>query len=241
MILLFTDYGHEGPYLGQVEIAIARLAPAERVIRLVSDAPRNDPLRSAYLLAALGAGFPPGAIVFCVVDPGVGTDADPPVVLELDGRRFVGPDNGLFDIVARRAGVRSALRIDWRPPGLSASFHGRDLYAPVCAMLALGQPFASTPFTWSDRHGWPDDLWEVIYVDGFGNAVTGVRAPEVPPGSRLSAAGRLLLQARTFGDVPPGQPFWYRNSCDLVEIAVNGGSAAAALGLSVGDPVQRVA
>src|SRR5690606_15375754 len=181
------------------------------------------------------------AIFFCVVDPGVGTEADPPVVLDLGGRRFVGPDNGLFDLAARRSEVRSACRIDWRPASLSASFHGRDLYAPVCAMLALDRPFACTPFPWQDRHGWPDDLWEVIYVDGFGNAMTGVRASRLGPGTRLSAGGRTLDSARTFAEVPAGRPFWYVNSSGLVELAVNGGSAASVLGLAVGDPVQPLA
>ena len=101
MIFLFTDYGLEGPYIGQVETVIHQLAPNEKVINLIADAPRNKPKESAYLLASLISGIPEGCIIFSVVDPGVGSDEDKPVILKIDGRWFVGADNGLFDIVAR--------------------------------------------------------------------------------------------------------------------------------------------
>jgi S-adenosylmethionine hydrolase len=83
-------------------------------------------------------------------------------------------------------------------------------------------------------------LPEIAYIDHYGNAMTGMRAATLPEGARLSAGGRLLAQARTFSDVPAGQPFWYENSNGLAEVAVNGGRADAALGLALGSPVAVV-
>jgi hypothetical protein len=130
-------------------------------------------------------------------------------------------------------------RITWRPPKLSRTFHGRDLYAPVCAMLAVGGRPALEPVAWGDRHGWPDDPAEIVYVDGFGNAMTGIRSEVVDASAVLEVAGRRIPHAETFARSAPGAPFWYGNSMGLVEIAVNGDSAARMLGLKVGDPVRR--
>ena len=110
MIFLFTDYGLQGSYIGQVKSELLRLAPHVRVINLLADAPRHKPKPAAYLLASLVAALPPDSILFCVVDPGVGADKDRPVLLNMDGRRFVGPDNGLFDIAAARAEKNRSLR-----------------------------------------------------------------------------------------------------------------------------------
>lgn len=243
MILLFTDFGYAGPYVGQVHAVLARDAPDARVIDLMHDAPAHDPRAAAYLLAALVPDMPKGSICVAVVDPGVGTDR-PPVVLEADGRRFVGPGNGLFELVRRRAASARQWRIDWRPETLSASFHGRDLFAPVAAMLARGEAPPGQPFPdgWRDapdRPGadWPDDLAEIIYCDRFGNAMTGLRAAAVAATATLRLSGRAVRRARVFGEAPPGRPFWYGNSIGLAEIALRDGSAAAALGIGPGDPV----
>ena len=136
MIFLFTDYGLKGPYIGQVESVLYQLAANEKVINLMADAPRNNPKASAYLLASLISHIPESSILFCVVDPGVGSDEYKPVMLNIDGRWYVGPDNGLFDIVIRQAQRIEAYEISWRPQNISNSFHGRDLYAPVCSMIA---------------------------------------------------------------------------------------------------------
>jgi S-adenosylmethionine hydrolase len=132
--------------------------------------------------------------------------------------------------------------IDWKPERLSASFHGRDLFAPVAAMLARGEPPPGRPHEdGADRRAdWPDDLGEIVYVDHFGNAMTGLRAVMLPPDARLAAAGRVLARARTFSDRPPGAAFWYENSNGLAEIAVNQGRADRDLGLSIGVPVEIV-
>src|SRR5262249_47000472 len=137
VIALFTDFGAAGPYVGQMKAVLCREAPAVPVIDLMADAPACEPKSSAYLLAALAPWLSAGSVCLAVVDPGVG-GRRAPIVVEADGRRFVGPDNGLFELVARRAAAAQAWEIAWRPPQLSASFHGRDLFAPVAGRLAAG-------------------------------------------------------------------------------------------------------
>ena len=180
-------------------------------------------------------------IFFCVVDPGVGMFADTPVILELDKRWYVGADNGLFDLVARRAVEIECRIINWRPPQLSSSFHGRDLYAPVCAMLANGVDIPAATQEWRDRHGWQEDLNEVIYIDAFGNSMTGIRSITINPDNKLLLDGkRIIKHANTFAAVPAGLPFWYKNSNGLVEIAVNSNSAQQTLGLKIGSRISIV-
>ncbi len=240
MIFLFTDFTRDGPYVGQMQAVLAAQAPGVPVIDLMQDAPAFAPKPAAYLLAALAKDFPDGSICIGVVDPGVGT-ARPPVVVEADGRRFVGPGNGLFELIGRRATATRTWRIDWRPEALSASFHGRDLFAPVAAKLATGNApeglLAPQPVEDIPGAAWPDDLPEIIYADGFGNLMTGLRNESVPPNAVMLAGGATIPPARVFGDAAPAAPFWYANSCGLAEIAVPSGSAAATLGLAIGDPV----
>lgn len=241
MIFLFTDFTRDGPYVGQMQAVLAAKAPAVPVINLMHDAPPHAPKSAAYLLAALATAFPENAVCVGVVDPGVGTER-PPVVVEADGRRFVGPGNGLFELVARRAATTRTQRIQWRPDTLSASFHGRDLFAPVAAMLATGSApdtlLAPQPAEGLPGADWPDDPPEIIYTDGFGNLMTGLRAKTVPASATLRAGGKAIPRARIFGEATPDTPFWYANSCGLVEIAVPSGSAADRLGLTVGDPIE---
>lgn len=163
----------------------------------------GSPKASAYLLAVYASWFPVGTVFLCLVDPGVGGTC-PAVVLEADGRWYAGPGNGLFELVQRRAAKTCSWDIDWRPERLSASFHGRDLFAPVAAILALGEPPPGQQRgDGADRRAdWPDDLREIVYVDHFGNAMTG--SAILVPNASIAAAGRLLERERTFSDRPPG-------------------------------------
>ena len=238
MIVLFTDFGLTDPYVGQLHAVLAREAPGAPVIDLLHAVPDFNIRAAAYLLPAYIHEFPPGTVFVCVVDPGVG-GARRPLMLKADGRWYVGPDNGLFEMVKRRAGECDCRVIRWRPPQLSASFHGRDLFAPVAARLARGEIPDSTPGTLTAPEGtpWPDDLAEILYVDHYGNCVTGLRAVTMRPEQTLRAGGEVVQYARVFSEVSPGAVFWYENANGLVEIAVNRGSAAARLGLKPGDPI----
>jgi S-adenosylmethionine hydrolase len=238
MIILFTDYGMQGPYVGQVEAVLYLHAPGEPVVNLLAHAPRQNPKASAYLLEACTKDFPAETVFFCVVDPGVGSFNDKPLAMMIDSRWFVGPDNGLFDIVARRATSVECWEITWQPEKLSASFHGRDLYAPICAMLANGMKVSGEKIVWRDRHNWPDDLFEIIYIDHFGNCVTGVRAKSISDDRIIKVANQEITSATTFSDVQTGQAFWYENSNGMVEIAVNKSNAAKVLSLSIGSKLN---
>lgn len=241
MIVLFTDFGPTGPYTGQMVTALLREAPDARVVELMSDAPTFNPRAAAYLLASLSADIPIGAVVLGIVDPGVG-GLRRPVMVEAAGRWFVGPDNGLFAIVARRLGGARWHEITWRPERLSATFHGRDLFAPVAAQLERGAPPASQPLRESDAvgHDWSDDLAEVIYVDPFGNVMTGLRAGAFGTERCVVVGGSMVRHARTFSAVGPGVAFWYENANGLCEVAVNKGRADQVLGLQIGLGVQVI-
>jgi S-adenosyl-L-methionine hydrolase (adenosine-forming) len=241
MIVLFTDFGLHGPYTGQMKAVLHRLAPDVALVDLFADAPVGNPKAAAYLLAAYAPWFALGTIFLCVVDPGVGGER-PAIIVEADGRWYVGPGNGLFELVQRRAATARRFDIDFAPEHLSASFHGRDLFAPVAAKLARGDVPPGRPRNddADRRPDWLNDLPEVVYVDHFGNAITGLRATTLPREARLKAAGRVLERATTFGDRPPGTPFWYENSNGLAEIAANQGRADRALGLAIGSAVEVV-
>jgi len=237
MISLFTDFGTGGLYVGQVKAVLQSRAPREAVIDLLHDAPPFNVRAGAYLLAALTAQQPKDSVTLAVVDPGVGGDRAPVAVLA-DGRWFVGPDNGLISVIAARAKKSETYSIGWRPKALSASFHGRDLFAPVAALLARGnRRQARLKRAALAVNFGSDDLAEVIYVDHFGNVVTGLRAAAVPRSREVAAGGRGIPGARVFSEVRPGAVFWYENSLGLVEIAAHSASAAQALGLKVGDAV----
>jgi S-adenosylmethionine hydrolase len=136
-IALVTDFGDQGPYVGQMELRLTERAPEAQVTRLISDLPPFRPDLAAYLLPALARDVAGPMLYLCVVDPGVGGDRGV-LAVEADGNWFVGPDNGLLALVVRRAGRHRVVRVTWRPQGMSASFHGRDLFAPVAAMLFNG-------------------------------------------------------------------------------------------------------
>lgn len=242
MLVLFDDFGARGPYVGQVKAVLAREAPQVPVIDLLHEAPAMNPRASAYLLAALapsisvGASRPP--VFVCVVDPGVGT-ARRALALRADGRWYVGPDNGLLDVVALRAKDVEWWEITWRPDALSATFHGRDLFAPVAARLARGE---SPPGARCDppqaQRKWPVDLAEVVYLDPYGNATTGLRTKIVGADVVLRANERCFQPVATFGDAPAGTAVWYGNSNGHAELAICEGSAAGSCGLAVGTAVS---
>ncbi len=238
MIALFTDFGLSDPYVGQLHALFAREAPGVPVIDLFHSVPDFHVRAGAYLLPAYARDFPPATVFVGVVDPGVG-GARRPVMLKADGRWYVGPDNGLFEIVMRRAVEHECRVIRWRPARLSDSFHGRDLFAPAAARLARGETPDSEPVTLtvSADESWPEDLPEIVYVDHYGNGITGLRAETLNPRKALRIGGETVNYARVFSEASPGAAFWYENANGLAEIAVNRGSAAARFGLKPGDRV----
>lgn len=239
MIILFTDFGSSDIYVGQVKAVLAQSAPGVQCIDLLHDVPNFQIRAGAHLLAATLGCFPQGSVFLAVVDPGVGSSRQP-VVMEADGRYFVGPDNGLLSVAAARASQCRCWRIDWRPENLSASFHGRDLFAPIAAAIASGTfpKDKLTPIEQLDVRLGAEELFEVIYLDHYGNAMTGLRADKLAHDAKLEVNGKVLQYARTFSAVPEAAAFWYENSVGLVEIAVSGGSAAEQFELAVGQALE---
>jgi S-adenosylmethionine hydrolase len=125
---------------------------------------------------------------------------------------------------------------------VSPSFHGRDVFAPVAGRLARdGRHAAGMELDAGalDRPDWPDELWRVVYIDRFGNAITGLRRSAVEPDTVFRLAGHSLRPARTFSDVGEGEAFWYENANGLVEFAVNRGRADTLPGLRAGTEFSR--
>jgi S-adenosyl-L-methionine hydrolase (adenosine-forming) len=241
VIVLFTDFGADDIYVAQVKAVLLQRAPQTPILDLLHGAPNFDARAGAHLLAALQAWFPAGSVFLAVIDPGVGSARDA-IVLEADGKAYVGPDNGLLSVVAARAGKARTWRIVWRPETQSASFHGRDVFAPIAASIAAGnlaKDKLEETRGLNVRFG-ADDLAEVVYIDHYGNVLTGLRADNVSHAAKIEAGGRELEYARVFSEARGGSAFWYENSVGLVEIALNGASAAELMGMRVGDSVTIV-
>ena len=139
VIVLCTDFGLEGPYTGQVKAVLARTAPAVPVIDLFADLPAFRPQLAAYLLAAYGEAFMAGDVILAVVDPGVGGPRAA-LAIEADGRWYVGPDNGLFEIVLRRAHASRCWRIEWQPATLPRVSTGATCSRRSPRSWRLGRP-----------------------------------------------------------------------------------------------------
>jgi S-adenosylmethionine hydrolase len=248
LITLLTDFGAGSGYPAQVKAVLLSAVPDAVLVDVSHEVPAYDVLAGALLLEACAPRFPSRAVHLAVVDPGVGTPRRPLCVVDAAGRRFVGPDNGLFTpfLDGGRAHLLSDPRVV--PEPASATFHGRDLFAPVAAWLAAGGDAAAVgpavadpvrlPWPVARRHG-PEVHGECLRADGFGNVITSIRARDLdgaqPAG--VVVAGREARVVHTFGEGAPGEPLALLGSSGRLEIAVREGSAARLLGLAPGAPV----
>ncbi|MBK5963429.1 hypothetical protein CCR95_04815 [Thiocystis minor] len=237
-IALVTDFGG-GLYVGQMRACLGALLPELPLIDLVHDLPPFRPELAAYLLPALVRDMPGNTLYLCVVDPGVGGDRAL-LAVESAGNWFIGPDNGLLAPLIRQSdSVASVWHIDWRPERMSPSFHGRDWFVPAAVRLCLGQDLRLSGLETSGMVGtdWSAERCAILYVDRFGNLISGLHAAGRDRRHRLQVGERSVRNARTFCQVAPGESFWYENAFGLVEIAVNRGRADEVLGLAAGDPI----
>lgn len=241
MIVMFTDFGSSDPYVGQVHAVLAQSAPGVPVIDLLNDVPACNIKCAAYLLPAYTQYFPQKTVFICTIDPGVGGPRRP-LIVKTSGSWYIGPDNGLFQILYQHSSECQIFEINWVPEKLSSSFHGRDLFAPIAAQLVLGQQIDLTPtqLLTNNSADWPDDLAEIIYVDHYGNAITGIRASKVSHRTLMVINERKTKYAPVFDAVGKGEVFWYENANGLVEIASNGKSAASQLNITIGIKVSLV-
>lgn len=249
-IALLTDFGCADAYAGVMKGVIHSRLPGAVLFDLTHGIPPQNIRAGALQLRAALPFCPPDTVVLAVVDPGVGS-ARRPVCLRAGERLLVGPDNGLLWPAASLYGVPQAWVLD-RPehwlPRVGGTFHGRDLFAPTAAALAAGIPpeAVGTPipdpmelhFPQPERagEGWTG---EILLVDGYGNAVTSFGPEHLGDGPvRLRCGGLDFTGSAThYAAAAPGAPVLVLNSYNLLEIAVNGGSAAARFGLREG---QRV-
>ena len=230
---------------------ILTLAAGTCVVDITHEVEPQQIMEAALTLEAAAPCFPPGSIHVAVVDPGVGT-ARRGIVVASAGQFFVGPDNGLFTPMLRSSWSAFELTApEYRRPVVSRTFHGRDIFAPAAAYLALGvrpERFGP-PVADPVRLAWPEAKptplgirGEVIHVDRFGNLVTSVSAEQV--GSLAAAgpvvvqvAGHLLPLVGTYGELPPGGAGALIGSRGRLEVAVREGSAARRLAAERGTPV----
>jgi S-adenosyl-L-methionine hydrolase (adenosine-forming) len=246
IITLLTDYGTSDSYVGEVKGVLLTLAPGSTLVDLTHDIHPGDVVAAGYVLARAWSRFPAGTVHLAVVDPGVGTSRSA-VALKTRDHCFVGPDNGLFGGVIKGAEVQAVkLQV---PGSASATFHGRDLFAPAAAALARGEPlhtlgeaYAAIPRRMSGavpHHEGKVVVGEVIHVDHYGNLVTNLTPDLVPPYAVVEAESLVVGPIRsTFGDVPSGGLLAYVGSGGTIEVAVRDGSAARRLGLGVGGKVK---
>lgn len=245
VVTLLTDFGISDTYVGMMKGVIASIAPDAHVVDLTHDVPPQDVQAGAFHLMVAYGYFPPGTVHVAVVDPGVGTGRAI-ITVRAGGHLFVGPDNGVLRWAVESAGgAERAVRVenrDYALPVVSATFHGRDVMAPAAAHLARGLPLESLGPAAETLAGeaFPEShagRGIVVHVDRFGNCITNLRPPL---GATVDVLGRHLPVVRTYGDAPPRQPVALVGSASLLEIAINGESAAARLGIGRGTPVQAI-
>jgi S-adenosylmethionine hydrolase len=255
-IFFLTDFGLTDTYVGVVKAVILGIAPDARILDLTHDVPAQDVRAGAFALRTAAPYLPPDAVVLAVVDPGVGT-ARHPIAVQVGGRTFVGPDNGLLSwAVDACGGVGQSVVLD-RPeywlPDVSATFHGRDLFGPVAAHLArgvlpaeLGSPggaMQTIPFPVArralDAHGQTVAVHgEIVHVDRYGNLIASLASADLPPHPVVEAAGRRIDRLAPHFQSGSDSVIALIGSSGLLEIAVPNGSAARVLGVGVGEPVR---
>lgn len=243
VLTLLTDFGTADGYVAELKGVLASAAPGVPVVDATHDIPPQDVEAARLALARYWRRFPPGTVHLAVVDPGVGS-ARAALAVESDERFLVGPDNGVLSPALLRAGAR-AVRLPV-PARAAPTFHGRDVFAPAAARLALGTPLddlgppcdAPVVRRTPEARRLPDGGVEgcVITVDRFGNAVTNLLAgpASLRPGAVLEAGGRVVPVARVYADVAAGAAVALAGSSGLLEVAVRDGSAARVLGLARG-------
>lgn len=226
---------------------IASAVPTVIVDDIAHDVPAGDVRAAARAVARYWDRYPAGTVHLVVVDPGVGT-ARAALACTVDGRHLIGPDNGALTPALARPGARCvAIDVGALARPISATFHGRDVFAPAAAELARGAALESlgAPLAEPVRLGDPrpvrvgnDAHGEVIAIDGFGNATTNLPGDWARGGTFVSVAGLRLPVLRTYGDVAPKQPLALIDSEGRVEVAVRDGSAAERLRLGPGAVVR---
>ncbi len=261
-LAIITDFGYRDHYVGAMKGVIASIAPDTPVIDITHGIPAQSIVAGAIVLRECWRYFPPRTTFLVVVDPGVGTARAPIAVETRAGARLVGPDNGVLWLAASEAGIKRIVKLTstrHRLTNVSATFHGRDIFAPAAAHLARGTPIASLgPSLRSIEQlelpqpvQTPQELrGEVIYVDGFGNLVTNIdrgRADQLHAcfrdqslSVRIKRGAAPIRIVDTYAAVPKGAPLATFGSFGLLEIAIRDGNAATHFSSGPGSSISVV-
>jgi S-adenosyl-L-methionine hydrolase (adenosine-forming) len=263
-IAIITDFGYRDHYVGAMKGVIASIAPRANVIDMTHGVVAQCIVAGAIALRESWRYFAPRTVFLAVVDPGVGTARAAIAIETRAGARFVGPDNGLLWLAASEAGIKRVVKLTsprHRLTNVSATFHGRDIFAPAAAYLwrgtpisALGPALRSTSIVTlelpSPTESSRELRGEVVYVDGFGNLVSNIdRQAAEQFGSRFRhkslsvriKGGAAMGILDTYGDAPKGASLAIFGSFNLLEIAIRNGNAAAKFAAGPGTPVSVVA
>jgi S-adenosylmethionine hydrolase len=254
IITLLTDFGLKDTYVASMKGVVLGICPQARLVDISHLVPPQDVRAGAFLLASACRDFPAGTIHLAVIDPGVGTERRG-LAIRSDECFFVGPDNGLFSWVLQEASEWEAFSLErpayWRTT-VSKTFHGRDIFAPTAAHLAMGLPIEDLgPPCQPQMASWAKTvktgeelLGEIIHIDHFGNAVTNVHRGLfegfVSGSGAAVAIGNMTIPSivDTYGSREPGALIALIGSSNFLEIAVTQGDASKAFGLRRGDPVS---
>ena len=250
LVTFTTDFGTGSSYVAAMKGALLAINPSARPIDLTHDLPPQDLIATAYFLADALPWFPPGTIHVVVVDPGVGSERAL-LCVEWNDSHLLVPDNGCWTILTDDRPPVTVYRLTesryWRS-AVSATFHGRDILAPVAGHLMLGvRPADLGPLvaTWQ-RLALPEPIesagtvrGQVVVVDRFGNLVTNIAARRLPDAARVFVGGDSPVRlVRTYGDAEPGTLVALIGSGGRLEVAVVNGSAAVRLRQGVGGVVE---
>jgi len=257
IVTFLSDFGYDDWFAGVVRGVIHAIHPTAHVVDLTHDIPPGLIGRAAFVLEAAAPDFPPGTVHLAVVDPGVGTDRRA-IAVGARGQCFVGPDNGLLEwaLADPNARVHELVETRYFRHPVSRTFHGRDVFAPVAAHLAQGEPperFGPRLVdpvrlpTSAPRHRAGEIVGHVVFVDRFGNALTNLTEQDLSDAFpmvsesklRVLSLGRVIPGlSRSYGDAPVGTILALIGSSGRLEIAQVGGDASERLGLSEGDEVK---
>ncbi|HEY2986097.1 MAG TPA: SAM-dependent chlorinase/fluorinase [Candidatus Binatia bacterium] len=254
LISLTTDFGYKDPFVGIMKGVIFTINPDARIVDLSHGIEPQDVRGAALVLGYSAPFFPAGTIHVAVVDPGVGTERRP-ILIDAEGGFFVGPDNGILSFAVQGRKINRTVQLaneSYHLHPKSATFHGRDIFAPVAAYLSLGIPAGDFGPAVKDHAclDWPQVVksedgiqGEIIYIDNFGNLVTNVRQGDLqsPEGGRFAVSFADVTIQGLASNYTGAEQNGYAaliNSWGLLEIACFNGHAHLRSGADIGDPVH---
>lgn len=256
LITLTTDFGLQDHYVGVLKAVLLSIAPDARLIDISHQIPPQDIMAGAWVVRNSAMLYPPESVHLVVVDPGVGTRRKP-IAIRIEDQYFVGPDNGIFSLIADQYNYESVELTNskyWRS-NPSNTFHGRDIFAPVAAHLANGVPFdkLGKPIEKLETYRWAVPISDkdgvqgwIVHIDHFGNLISNIPESMIREAGGQSNlkiyVGNTILSniVTTFGDVPDGEPAAYIGSSGVLEIAINKGDAREMLGVEKGAQISIV-